>query len=92
MKTIPDSVISTPALALGCPDPAMPNVDEPVGLSAVVSDADIDAPCKIPRVLGLDWHLSKVPFGSKAILSLPTAEKPFFTPDLPRSIVAMAPV
>lgn len=62
--------------------PEAPNMGQAVALSAVITDADIDAPCEIARTISRAWHLSKVPPGSKATLDFPTVEEPYFVPDV----------
>ena len=62
--------------------PTAASVGEAVTVSAVVTDADIDAPCGLARVLSRAWTLSKVPPGSGASLTVSGLEEPFFVPDL----------
>lgn len=71
-----------PAITSVAAAPMAAAVGQPVALSAVVTDADIDAPCGLPRALSRSWTLSSVPAGSMASLNAGTLEEPFFVPDL----------
>ena len=62
--------------------PEAPHMGQAVALSAVITDADMDAPCEIARTISRAWRLTKVPPGSEATLDFPTVEEPYFVPDL----------
>lgn len=61
--------------------PAAPNLGEPVSLSGVVTDADVDS-CMLARTITKAWKLSQVPPGSQATLSDAGVDAPFFVPDV----------
>ena len=61
--------------------PAAPDVLQPVALSAVVTDADVDS-CGLKRALTYAWQLTAVPSGSLAALNNAAVKAPSFTPDV----------
>ena len=72
--------------------PDGPAIGAAVQLSAVIGDADADAPCSLPRTLSRWWALTALPAGSRAQLTDPSADSPQFTPDVGGSYVAQLTV
>lgn len=61
---------------------ASPDLGAAVRLQALVSDADAQPPCGLPRSLSYSWAIAAAPAGSKAQLSSRTAQTPSFVPDV----------
>ncbi|MFO0586051.1 MAG: hypothetical protein U0441_00860 [Polyangiaceae bacterium] len=64
-------------------NPALAAMNQPVSLTADVTDADMEDPCKIARVITKSWKLAKVPPGSLSAVSDSAVDAPFFVPDMP---------
>lgn len=80
--TVGECGTHAPAIASLTATPEAPDPGEPVGLSAEVTDADVDAPCGLTRTLSYHWSLTRVPPGSAAQIAPADALEPSFTPDL----------
>lgn len=87
----PDEVVVTvdtcgnnaPAVSSINANPASPNTEDVVQLSAQVSDADTLSPCNLSQTWTYSWALSKLPSGSQARLNNGSALNPSFTADRP---------
>ncbi len=62
--------------------PASPATLAPVGLSAIVTDADTAPPCSLVDPSTLSWRFTRVPAGSAAVLLAAGTLAPSFVPDV----------
>jgi len=72
---------NAPAIASLASNPLTPDVRAQVSLSAVVTHADVEAPCNLSRSLAYAWQLTSVPSGSLASLNSASVKSPSFVPD-----------
>jgi hypothetical protein len=73
---------NTPSVTSITPSPATPNTGDTVQLTAVIDDADTQAPCNLTESFGHQWALLAAPAGSNASLNLPQAANPSFVADV----------
>ncbi len=63
-------------------NPASPNTNKLVTLTANFTDADVGGTCNEPAIFTYQWVLTSTPNGSKTQLSSTTVASPTFVPDL----------
>ena len=63
--------------------PSTPGIGVATQLSALVTDADSDAPCSIPQTFTYQWSPVSLPESSHSTLNNPAVSTPSFTPDQP---------
>ncbi len=73
---------NVPVIATINVNPAAPNTNKLVTLTATISDADTLDPCLQAETFSYQWVLVTTPNGSKAQLSAANTSNPTFTPDL----------